>query len=74
MTTDWISVKDRLPDRCAVYILADKNRNVVFSDYVRDSEIFIRPKDGKAYYEINKDKGQSFTHWQPLPEPPEVTE
>jgi len=67
---NWISVKDRLPEKCGMYLLADGNR--VYGDYVRKQEIFMR--DGKAYYEIVKDKGKSFTHWMPLPEPPEVTE
>jgi hypothetical protein len=67
MTTDWISVKDRLPEEDDYYLLA--NETNVFTDFVFEQEIFLRGK--AAYYNIEKRSGHRFTHWMPLPEPPE---
>lgn len=82
---DWISVKDRLPERCNLenddWIISD----VVFAWFVP----YIpngRSSIVKAYYvhtlrvwQIMSDvyigrRGYKITHWMPIPKPPEDNE
>ena len=60
---EWISVKDRLPE----------NKTHNFSEWVLASTGHIQMEVARYDYEINKwfPKPLNFTHWMPLPEPPE---
>lgn len=67
--TEWISVKDRLPDDYVpvlVYVKhIDGKRTVVLVDHI------ISYTNGcKTWAEIDKTWKYSATHWMPLPEPP----
>jgi len=57
--SEWISVKDRLPDRheeCLVYVDYDEMYISIF-----DAHVFER-----------RQPWHKVTHWKPLPEPPKV--
>lgn len=58
--TDWISVKDRLPDERGSYLAYD------------DDDIVIAKYDSGAWLDEQwGDELKYVTHWQPLPEAPE---
>lgn len=61
--TDWISVKDRLPEKwCPVLV---SNGLLVNEGYLDDQGKWKRfDEDFYIFSEI--------THWMPLPKPPEV--
>ena len=58
MKTEWISVKDQLPDD-ADLVLVYSERSGVRTDYYYNDEW--------EYYDRNQIE---ITHWMPLPEPP----
>lgn len=62
----WISVKERLPDE-DMWILAYWGGNALAGCY-------SNPSIAKHKYNWQDEKGIAAdpTHWQPLPEPPEV--
>jgi len=66
--SNWISVKDRLPDKDGSYLIAIKD-NLSYYSVIRD----FRVKDNK--FGINswfvETSDRKITHWMPLPEPPE---
>lgn len=53
----WIPVKDRLPGRFDVVIAHFADGNIFTTCYARDPDAW---------------DNHWFTHWMPLPEPPEV--
>lgn len=60
--SDWISVKDRLPDKSDEYLTFNKT-----SIYAKRSVTAFDPTKMKWLH------SQGFiTHWMPLPNPPEV--
>jgi hypothetical protein len=62
---EWISVKDRLPEKSVpVLICAAGHRVTAYYDKVK--EVFRLTEDDNLYY-LTK----CVTHWMPLPEPPE---
>ena len=62
---DWISVKDRLPEKSVpVLICAAGHRVTAYYDKVK--EVFRLTEDENLYYLT-----EYVTHWMPLPEPPE---
>ena len=59
---EWISVKDRLPEKEGRYLIYDGDR-VDAADYIYNSgPIWLDTAEG--YYNYKP------THWMPLPEPP----
>ena len=71
--TEWISVKDRLPDRdCKVLgfiCLPSGGRWVDLLFYSGMRNVFILWANTGITYNHNE-----VTHWMPLPEPPEEAE
>ena len=64
----WISVKDRLPeDDKDVLVYDSGSKEIIMASYNSDYDEWSTPYD--YYYDLDNDK---ITHWQPLPELPEV--
>jgi hypothetical protein len=63
MESNWISVKDRLPENLSEVIISDINTGEVISGM-----IFINGK----FQDANEANRVLYfpTHWMPLPEPP----
>lgn len=64
METNWISVKDRLPEFDVEVLVCLNNPYSVFT-----AEYYKGEFDLLGYIGNGKD---SVTHWMPLPEPPKV--
>ena len=64
---NWISVKDRLPDRKEPIIYI-KRKEFKKGWFVGIAYWTVSDKWHPQYESIGNPKG--FTHWQPLPEPP----
>ena len=73
--SEWISVKDRLPDADGIYLVCDRRLNGVpwvhtagfkktSSSWCESHGMYYDDRYGR-YREQDK-----FTHWLPLPEPP----
>ncbi len=65
MQNEWISVKDRLPEKNGRYITTVckyKDEIDVFDLWYEDDDWYIDEGDYMYEYEV--------THWMPLPEPP----
>ena len=66
--SEWISVKDRLPETKGEYLVV---YNPCHWDCVEDeTKVGIDSFRGKSAWA--KKKYQRVTHWMPLPNPPEV--
>lgn len=74
--SEWISVKDRLPDADGIYLVCDRRLNGVpwvhtagfkktSSSWCESHGMYYDDRYGR-YREQDK-----FTHWLPMPEPPE---
>lgn len=69
--SEWISVKDRLPDKDCICVVCNEKRPFLFyisnySKYFEEFEVctvgsFIRLPDPISFH---------ATHWMPLPKPP----
>ena len=67
---EWISVKERLPERDGMYIVHTRNltawkplkHNVFIAEYCFNDFVFRGWEDNNV------------THWMPLPEPPKESE
>lgn len=65
--SEWISVKDRLPEVDGLYLTCYKFRN--------DGRLFMEVLayyaiDLKPHFQHEGYSGLTVTHWMPLPEPP----
>lgn len=62
---EWISVKDRLPEKEGAYIVYKTNI----------THLFVAIWNGKEWNSfINRTPLKRITHWIPLPEPPQESE
>ena len=59
--TDWISVKDRLPDHSGYYLVYALGGQDI-AEYYKS----VKPSGGFQNHRLT----YTITHWQPLPEPP----
>ena len=67
--SEWISVKDRLPDKAGIYIICDHYGNVMSRHFCKQHGRFA------GYWHFNGSaKYGNPLYWMPLPEPPEVEE
>lgn len=67
--SEWINVKDRLPDDYGWFIVNDtylvSSNNVTMGFFDGDSAVVWLPLDQR----LDQDS-MNVTHWMPLPEPP----
>lgn len=63
----WIPVEERLPETMHEYVLCCGEKGGQFVGWVAEGMI----RNGKARAFQHGGKGRYFTHWMPLPEPPE---
>ena len=76
----WISVEDRLPDQCGHYLVMIKtDGNIGFEVHSHLIRIVYFRSDGWRLSHhfpewIHQALKQEITHWQPLPDLPEVKE
>lgn len=66
--SDWISVKDRLPDHGQDVICYGKPWGVRFSAAYIDFDGVMK----FANYRLGCGDNPDVTHWMPLPDPPEA--
>lgn len=62
--SEWISVKERLPEPGKVLITDGK------SVHMTNGAWLYRTPDGETRAPSNYGAGITVTHWMPLPEPP----
>lgn len=75
MSMDWISVKDRMPDREQYdYVLVCCTMNVTSTmNYENAVTMVYVCEEGFMDVELNEVITKGVTHWMPLPEPPAGT-
>jgi hypothetical protein len=61
MATEWISVKDRLPE-LGQYVIAMECDGEIYKLKMKEKSSFFWDVDEMYYTQV--------THWMPLPEPP----
>lgn len=69
--SNWISVKDRLPDEIGIYIVYVKGAEE--STAALYNPVFERLFSGGGFAPIDESASfaEAVTHWMPLPAPPE---
>jgi len=67
MKSEWISVKNKLPEKSDEYIVADESNNV-FSLIYRTDIKWCYQADNKGYHDLYEHN--DITHWMPLPDAP----
>jgi phosphoribulokinase len=65
MNTEWISVKDRLPEPMQTVLVFEAHKQ---RGRIRETRISVDFRDSVGWYQL----GVTVTHWMPLPDPPEV--
>lgn len=63
--SEWISVKDRLPEKTGLYLIYEQKYNPMMET------CFYSNCSGWQYGFSDSD-AELITHWMPLPEPPEI--
>jgi hypothetical protein len=61
---NWLSVKDRLPDKDCRTLVTD-GRHVTVADWIQDEGWLLDRDDRNVGVTADR-----LTHWMPLPEPP----
>lgn len=73
--TKWISVKDRLPELYETVHIAVLSHNGYEEPAYFTTMGFVDAKERNGLTAFTPlAKGETITHWMPLPEPPEVEE
>jgi len=71
MDNKWVSVKERLPEDNCMVLVSDGD-GIEMYDFIKTPQKPWKQwepiADGQHYFVYHK----AITHWQPLPEPPEV--
>lgn len=67
MTQQWISVKDRLPDKCGDVIVFNSSGFTHVAYFNFDNFLY---KPNKGMGSVIAEGHRSVTHWMPLPAPP----
>jgi hypothetical protein len=62
--TDWISVKDRLPEAFVPVMVCRRNQH-------GRQIVEAGQKDVRDWWRVYGMRTKSVTHWMPMPEPPE---
>ena len=70
MTTEWISVKDRLPEDRVLEVLVFNGTAPEYNQHVFHATWFMERMNFKSKTDGYRYLGE-ITHWMPLPEPPE---
>lgn len=84
--SDWISVKDRLPNEDGAYLVVMQNTDSETGEtysFVTHAWFTARPISFPIpesvgwtllyeFYQFSEQMRDYITHWMPLPEPPEV--
>lgn len=73
--TDWISVKDRLPELWTKVMLVHKDGRVGMGSLIVTNDPHGNDREILYGFTQNPDESEDvkfpdITHWQPLPEPP----
>lgn len=63
---EWISVEDRMPERCTNVLIHVINPSEILVAYLSYSGDFCYDRDDEG-----EEISTKATHWQPLPEPPQ---
>lgn len=66
--TDWISVKDRLPDFGTKVLTYSKFGHI--SDRILNKHVNANGAELLFFSPDGMQPGRDITHWMPLPEPP----
>lgn len=61
----WISVKERLPGKCADILMWRKRWKIAEAGSFRNGYFWVYDEIGDSY------TADDITHWMPLPLPPE---
>jgi hypothetical protein len=70
--SDWISVKERMPEAGGCYLICGRNLPFARAVYVAHLVYF---ESGPAWSfdgHFNAVDGPTISHWMPLPDPPKV--
>ena len=68
--SEWISVKDRLPEKDDHYLIYYSSQTLFTKTY-RQQVVYLVVNDIEKWG-WPSDRLYKVTHWMPLPEPPEV--
>ena len=67
--TGWVSVKDRMPEDGLNILVANIGTG---TQYVSHKDLIFFDENKSAFVHTSYLREFQFTHWMPLPEPPEV--
>ena len=73
-TSKWISVEDRLPKDNKTQIIYSKEYGVIMAYLDLTNKYWWSEHDNGGEYYRNGGQLWDVTHWQPLPDPPEVND
>lgn len=68
MPNEWISVKERLPEKSCEYFVFTKSEQYMVLEYSSEHKKF-NAFDGQSK-RVVQDCAIEVSHWMPLPEPP----
>ena len=68
--SEWISVKDRLPDKVGYYLVTYNTFEYGLANVRRYAVMHCNPLENMVRRGFSCDAGTAVTHWVPLPEQP----